>query len=118
MIPVTLRGQPVQVFRLGGPTLATIAVGTTAATNTSAVVVSAITDLPPDNNVHGHVIVRVVSTVDCYVTAGTSGSATATLSSMPIFANTPENFAIPYGKVISAIASAGSGTLYVTKATT
>lgn len=118
MIPVTLRGMPVQVFRLGGNTLATIAVGTTAATNTSAVTVSAVSDLNPDNNVHDHTIIRVVSTVDCYVTAGVSGTATATLSSMPIFANTPENFAIRTGHVISAIASAGSGTLYVTKATT
>jgi len=59
-------------------------------------------------------IIRVISTTDCFITFGTS--PTATTSHTFLVAYVAEYFRITPGEKVAAIRSAANGTVYVTEA--
>lgn len=63
---------------------------------------------PPTDNV-----VRLVSTVACFVEIGASAVAAAD-TSMYLAPNVPEYFHVPLGARVAVIQSSGAGFLYIT----
>ncbi len=62
------------------------------------------------------VVIRVVSTTNCFINIGT-GTPTATTSSMPIIASVPEYFRVNGNETlkVAGIQMVSAGTLYVTE---
>lgn len=58
-------------------------------------------------------VIRVCSTVDCYISIGSSPTATATSTFLP--AKLPEYFGINSGDIVAVIQSTVSGTLNISE---
>jgi len=65
-----------------------------------------------DSDVGNASAVRIICSTDAFVEFGVSPTATA--SSMPVFANTPETFLVNPGEKVAAIRESVNGTLTVT----